>query len=58
MKDERSVQTGKMIYSINRADGLHWVGKEELADAMKGNQCDGSTTATDCGFVERGLHQK
>ncbi len=52
------VQTGKMVDRINPAHSLHWVAKKELADAMEGNQCDGSTAATDCGLVERGLYQK
>jgi hypothetical protein len=38
------VQTGKMVYSTNRAHGLQWIGKEERADAVGGNQCYGSTS--------------
>jgi hypothetical protein len=52
------VQTGKMVDRINRAHGLHWVGKEELADAMEGNQCDGPTNSTDWRLVERGVQQE
>ena len=36
-----SVQTGKIVYRINRAHGLHCIGQEEGADAVEGNQCDG-----------------
>ena len=32
------VQTGKMVYRINRAQGLPCLGKEDLADAMEGPQ--------------------
>ncbi len=32
------VQTGKMVYRINRAHGLPCLGKEDLADAMEGPQ--------------------
>jgi len=35
------VQTGKIVYRINRAHGLHCIGQEEGADAVEGNQCDG-----------------
>jgi hypothetical protein len=40
----QEVQTGKMVYSTNRAHGLQWIGKEERADAVGGNQCYGSTS--------------
>ena len=43
-----SVQTGNMVYGINRAHGLHWVGKEGPADAVEGNQCHGPTSSIDC----------
>ena len=36
------VQTGNIVYRINRAHGLHSGGKEEGADAVEGNQCDES----------------
>jgi hypothetical protein len=42
------VQTGKIVYRINRAHGLHCVGKEEIADAVEGNQCHGTTNSIYC----------
>ena len=36
-----SVQTGKIVYRINRAHGLHCIGQQEGTDAVEGNQCDG-----------------
>jgi hypothetical protein len=42
-----SVQTGNMIYRTNRAHGLQWIGKEEIADAVEGNQCHGTTNSID-----------
>ena len=41
------VQTGNMIYRTNRAHGLQWIGKEEIADAVEGNQCHGTTNSID-----------
>jgi hypothetical protein len=41
------VQTGNIVYRINRAHGLHFVGKEEGADAVEGNQCHGSKSSID-----------
>ena len=42
------VQTGNMVYEINRAHGLQWIGKEGFADAVEGNQCYGTTGSDDC----------
>jgi len=42
-----AVQTGNMIYRTNRAHGLQWIGKEEIADAVEGNQCHGTTNSID-----------
>jgi hypothetical protein len=36
------VQTGNIVYRMNRAHGLQCGGKEEGADAVEGNQCHGS----------------
>jgi len=42
------VQTGNMVYRINRVHGLHCIGKEEIADAVEGNQCHGPKNSIDC----------
>jgi len=49
-KGERQggVQTGNIVYGLNRAHGLHWIGKEGPADAVEGNQCHGPTNSIDC----------
>jgi hypothetical protein len=41
------VQTGNIVYRMNRAHGLHCVGKEEDADAVEGNQCHGPKNSVD-----------
>jgi hypothetical protein len=41
------VQTGNIVYRMNRAHGLHCVGKEEDADAVEGNQCHGPENSID-----------
>jgi hypothetical protein len=42
------VQTGNIVYRINRAHGLQCIGKEEeIADAVEGNQCHGTTNSID-----------
>ncbi len=41
------VQTGNMIYRTSRAHGLQWIGKEEITDAVEGNQCHGTTNSID-----------
>jgi hypothetical protein len=41
------VQTGNIVYRINRAHGLHCVGQEEDADAVEGNQCHGPKNSID-----------
>jgi hypothetical protein len=41
------VQTGNIVYRINRAHGLQYIGKEEIADAVEGNQCHGTTNSID-----------
>ena len=46
-EDRGEVQTGNMIYRTNRAHGLQWIGKEEIADAVEGNQCHGTTNSID-----------
>jgi hypothetical protein len=43
----KEVQTGNMIYKTNQAHGLQWIGKEEIADAVEGNQCHGTTNSID-----------
>ena len=45
-----------MVYTITRAHGLHFLGKEDLADAMEGNQCDGPTDSTAGRLDEWELH--
>jgi hypothetical protein len=52
------VQTGNMIYRTKRAHGLQWIGKEEIADAVEGNQCHGTTNSIDSGLVERRVQQE
>jgi hypothetical protein len=47
-----------MIYRTNRAHGLQWIGKEEIADAVEGNQCHGTTNSIDSGLVERRVQQE
>src|SRR5258707_15119563 len=46
------VQTGNIVYRINRAHGLHCVGQEEGADAVEGNQCHGPENSVDSRLVE------
>src|SRR5262245_44071542 len=46
-RGSQSVQTGNIVYRINRAHGLHCVGKEEVADAVEGNQCHGPKDSID-----------
>jgi hypothetical protein len=41
------VQTGNIVYRINRAHGLQCVGMEEGADAVEGNQCHGPKNSVD-----------
>ncbi len=41
------VQTGNIVYRINRAHGLQSDGKEEGADAVEGNQCHGPKDSID-----------
>jgi hypothetical protein len=43
----KPVQTGNIVYRMNRAHGLHWVGKEEDADAVERNQCHGPENSVD-----------
>ena len=42
-----SVQTGNIVYRINRAHGLHCDGKEAGADAVERNQCHGPKNSVD-----------
>jgi hypothetical protein len=44
---ESVVQTGNIVYRMNRAHGLHCIGKEEGADAVEGNQCHGPKNSVD-----------
>src|SRR5438445_11869069 len=41
------VQTGKIVYRINWAHGLHGIGQEEGADAVQGSQCHGPDSTVD-----------
>ena len=41
------VQTGNIVYRMNRAHGLQCGGKEESANAVEGNQCHGSKNTID-----------
>ena len=49
------VQTGNIVYRINRAHGLHCGGKEESADASEGNQCHESKDTIDGRLAKRRL---
>jgi hypothetical protein len=46
-RERTEVQTGNIVYRINRAHGLQYIGKEEIADAVEGNQCHGTTNSID-----------